>query len=346
MTLLSKIRACETRAGKYQSGKANWWSDELFNLSASRRLFRFGFAASYLCLVTACTHAHKPAPVVDINSSSANYAISSKQANSHKPIETNTASLKGHYSNKALPKNNLYKVKAGDTLFSIAWEHGLNHQEIIRINQLKNNNIFVGQKLRLTEEFNGPVFEASSLIAALNRDVLKKPVSLTHYKPDSLQASSQKSSTSSKAGVSQVAALEKPRVSSKPKRNNSSSSKTINWIWPTDGKVINNFSASKHKGLAIAVKKGQPVRASAPGKVVYKGHGLRGYGNLIIIKHNNNYLSAYAHNDKIYVNENEYVKAGQKVADAGSSGSQSDKLYFEIRYKSKPVDPLNYLPKQ
>jgi len=119
------------------------------------------------------------------------------------------------------------------------------------------------------------------------------------------------------------------------------------WIWPVNGKVIKHFSkkANKNKGLDIVAKKGTAVRATAQGKVVYSGSGLRGYGQLVIIKHNDSFLSAYAHNDKIHVAENEFVKAGQRIADLGSSDSNIDKLHFEIRYKGKPVDPLNYLPK-
>jgi lipoprotein NlpD len=118
------------------------------------------------------------------------------------------------------------------------------------------------------------------------------------------------------------------------------------WIWPVQGTVINKFESKGigNRGLDIAGRRGEPVRAAASGRVVYSGEGLRGYGRLIIIKHNDDFLSAYAHNDKIFVKENELVKAGQKIASMGSSGAERTKLHFEIRLRGKPVDPLNYLP--
>lgn len=117
----------------------------------------------------------------------------------------------------------------------------------------------------------------------------------------------------------------------------------IEWIWPTKGKVLEGFSEGT-KGIDISGTSGQPVNASAAGKVVYSGGGLRGYGKLIIIKHNNTYLSAYAHNDKLLVKEGQTVSKGQKIAEMGSSDSSLVKLHFEIRKNGKPVDPLKYLP--
>lgn len=120
------------------------------------------------------------------------------------------------------------------------------------------------------------------------------------------------------------------------------------WRWPTDGKIIDNFSAAEggNKGIDIAGSRGQPVVATASGRVVYAGNALRGYGNLIIIKHNDDYLSAYAHNDSMLVREQQEVKAGQKIATMGSTGTSSVRLHFEIRYKGKSVNPLRYLPQR
>ncbi|WP_420021771.1 peptidoglycan DD-metalloendopeptidase family protein [Candidatus Blochmanniella pennsylvanica] len=118
-----------------------------------------------------------------------------------------------------------------------------------------------------------------------------------------------------------------------------------NWYWPTNGIIINTFSDSErgNKGIDISGALGQPILATANGKVVYIGNTLKGYGNLIIIKHDNNYLSAYAHNDMILVNEQQTVKMGDKIATMGNSGTNEVKLHFEIRYKGKSVDPLFYL---
>ncbi len=122
--------------------------------------------------------------------------------------------------------------------------------------------------------------------------------------------------------------------------------KVSKWLWPTKGRVIKNFSAGEqgNKGIDIAGQRGQPIVSTAAGTVVYSGNALRGYGNLIIVKHNDNYLSAYAHNDKLLVSEGQSVTSGQKIATMGSSGSKSVKLHFEIRYQGKSVNPKRYLP--
>lgn len=117
------------------------------------------------------------------------------------------------------------------------------------------------------------------------------------------------------------------------------------WIWPSSGKVIRGFS-KQNKGLDIQGNRGDPVYAAAEGEVVYSGTGLRGYGQLVIIKHNPEYVSAYAHNSAVLVDEGEHIKQGQKIAEIGDSGTDSVKLYFELRYKGKPVDPIKYLPKR
>lgn len=121
----------------------------------------------------------------------------------------------------------------------------------------------------------------------------------------------------------------------------------LNWLWPTQGDLLERFSANgPNKGIDIAGKKGQPIIAAETGQVVYQGSGLRGYGQLIIIKHNADFLSAYAHCDKIYVKEGNVIKRGQKIADMGSSGTDRAMLHFEVRYRGAPVDPLAYLPRK
>jgi len=120
----------------------------------------------------------------------------------------------------------------------------------------------------------------------------------------------------------------------------------MSWSWPTKGPVIESFSLSGriNKGIDLAGKNGEPVFAAADGKVVYSGTGLVGYGNLIIIKHNETYLSAYAHNSRLLLKEGDKAKAGQKIAEIGSTGANRDKLHFEIRRDGKPVNPMKYLP--
>ena len=122
----------------------------------------------------------------------------------------------------------------------------------------------------------------------------------------------------------------------------------VAWQWPTSGNIIQGFSSTDggNKGIDISGSRGQAVKAAAAGRIVYAGNALRGYGNLIIIKHNDDFLSAYAHNDKILVADQQEVKAGQDIAKMGSSGTNTVKLHFEIRYKGKSVDPVRYLPKR
>ncbi|RMD69280.1 MAG: LysM peptidoglycan-binding domain-containing protein [Gammaproteobacteria bacterium] len=139
----------------------------------------------------------------------------------------------------------------------------------------------------------------------------------------------------------------KTRKAPPPPPRKAVAKKGIPWTWPAFGRVISTFSPRdpNRKGIDIAGRKGQLVYAAAPGKVVYSGSGLVGYGKLIIIKHNENYLSAYAHNERLLVKEGDQVRAGQPIAVMGKTGTDRVKLHFEIRYRGKPVDPLKFLPK-
>jgi lipoprotein NlpD len=121
----------------------------------------------------------------------------------------------------------------------------------------------------------------------------------------------------------------------------------LSWMWPAQGELLERFTANgPNKGIDIAGKTGQPILAAEAGQVVYQGSGLRGYGQLIIIKHDDDFLSAYAHCDKIYVREGNVIKRGQKIADMGSTGTDRARLHFEVRYRGAPVDPLDYLPRK
>ena len=135
-----------------------------------------------------------------------------------------------------------------------------------------------------------------------------------------------------------------PRPDAKPAGSDDGGDR-IDWLWPATGKLVTGFSDSANlKGIDIAGKAGQPVVASAAGKVVYAGSGLRGYGKLVIVKHSDTFLSAYAHNSEILVKEGQQVTRGQKIAEMGNSDSDQVKLHFEIRRQGKPVDPLKFLP--
>lgn len=286
------------------------------------------FISIAIAVVSACSHSTR-APVYDVSS--------------HTRYDKSSKSL-------SIPKAGHYVVKPGDTLFSIAWMYSLDVQQLAKINRLKNNLIYPGQKLTLKYPSSKTYFDPKSLKLALNREVLKRPVNLKTYPKVRAQRSSQITQRVKKSKVGKVA-KSKSRAPAKKaiaKSHSFKESKKLNWIWPANGKLLRRFSdkSNASRGVDIAGVRGQPVRATAPGQVVYEGNGLRGYGNLVIIKHNNNYLSAYAHNEKVHVSENEVVKAGQRIADIGSSGANREQLHFEIRYKGKPVDPLNYLPEK
>ena len=145
-----------------------------------------------------------------------------------------------------------------------------------------------------------------------------------------------------------VTTVKKPTPSVKNKTPNGFPSKVQKWVWPAQGRLVETFSKAEsgNKGIDIAGARGSNVVAAADGKVVYSGNALRGYGNLVIIKHTDTFLSAYAYNDTIVVKEREWVSAGQTIAKMGSSGTNSVKLHFEVRYRGKSLDPMKYLPKQ
>ena len=200
-----------------------------------------------------------------------------------------------------------HTVKKGETLYSIAWQYGYDVRVVAGWNHIKAPyTIYPKQKLRL---------KPTTTTAAIRKT--KPPAS-------------------------------KPAKKANNPRAGSKNTKKISWQWPTKGKIIGKYSArdSGKKGLDIAGKKGQRVYAAAGGEVVYSGNGLRGYGKLVIVKHNDTYFSAYAHNHRLFVQEGKKVTKGQHIADMGSSGTQRVMLHFEVRRNGKPVDPLRYLPRR
>ena len=208
-----------------------------------------------------------------------------------------------------------YTVKKSDTLYSIAWRYGLDYKQLARWNRIDvSSPIHPGQRLSLV-----------------------KPRATT-------VASGSKSSSQSSAPVKSKSTSSKS-VTSKASVGQSGASNPSKWIWPTKGKPLNTFMASRldRRGIDIAGKLGQSVRAVADGRVVYSGNGLVGYGNLIIIKHSDTFLSAYAYCQERLVQEGAAVKAGKVVAKMGRRDNVA-KLHFEIRRNGKPVDPMKYLP--
>jgi len=240
-----------------------------------------------------------------------------------------------------------YTVQKGDTLYSIAFNHGLDYHEIADLNGIHNPDMIkVGQEIRLfpdnavTAIKPGP--ETKPVVMEASIKSLPKAAKLP-YSEQAVAELEKMQEAPHKPEPVAVARME-PKPDSAAKSAGEDEEDILEWGMPATGKVIGEFSESANKGINIAGKLGQAVVASAAGKVVYSGSGLRGYGKLVIIKHNKTYLSAYAHNDQILVKEGQSVAKGQKIAEMGNTDADQVKLHFEIRKFGKPVDPGKYLP--
>lgn len=220
-----------------------------------------------------------------------------------------------------------YRVQKGDTLYSIAFRYGLDYRQVARWNGISSRDyIYPGQRLRLT-----PSSQRSSSGSA-----------------SSSSSSGSGAKTTASSG-SKSPAASKPQPTSKPKPAPApASTGPVRWQWPHPGRILSGFGGGQpaNKGIDIIGKQGDAVKAAAAGVVVYSGNGLLGYGNMVILNHDNQYLSAYAHNSRIFVREGDKVKAGEKIAEIGSTGAARTMLHFEIRRDGNPVNPMRYLPKR
>ncbi|MBV1788832.1 peptidoglycan DD-metalloendopeptidase family protein [Marinobacterium sp. D7] len=217
------------------------------------------------------------------------------------------------------PAPSRYTVRQGDTLYSIAWRYGLDFRELASINGIDSRYIiYPGQKLRLKG----------------GRSSIGDPSGTKTASQTQISSSNQQKRSSQAAPVERA--------------TSGASIGPVDWQWPSKGALIGRFSSgnSPNKGIDLAGRIGDPVYAAASGKVVYAGSGLLGYGNLVIVNHNRQYLSAYAHNSRILVKESDSVKKGDKIAELGNTGTSRPMLHFEIRRDGKPVDPLKYLPEK
>jgi len=243
----------------------------------------------------------------------------------------------------------VYVVQKGDTLYSIAFNHGLDYRELAELNGIQDPGMIqIGQQIRLFR--SAAIRTAAPVESKPIEPAVKEQPRLAKY------AYSEKAA----AQIEKVQEQARPEVAPKPEAkpkpetkpeakpesgDEDSADEALEWSMPASGKLLAEFSeAANRKGIDIAGKLGQPITASAPGKVVYSGSGLRGYGKLVIIKHNKTYLSAYAHNDQVLVKEGQTVTRGQKIAEMGNTDADQVKLHFEVRRFGKPVDPAKYLP--
>lgn len=248
-----------------------------------------------------------------------------------------TADAKPMLNAEHAGKPGYYTVKPGDTLIRIGLENGQNWRDVARWNGIENPNLIeVGQVLRVV----APSVDPNAVAA--------RGVTPTKVEPRPLDAKPPAAAASATAGASAPAASAAASAPAAPVAAPAASAKDpdddLGWLWPASGPVASGFEEGRSKGVAITGKAGDPVLAAADGRVVYAGSGLRGYGNLVIVKHNNTYLTAYAHNQTLLVKEDQVVRRGQRIAEMGSSDSDRVQLHFEIRKQGKPVDPQRLLP--
>ena len=276
----------------------------------------------------------------------------SQGAPSSRASSSGAKSVKPEYGPK-LSVGEPYTVERGDTLYAIAFRLGIDFRQLAARNGIKSPyTISVGQVLETAK----PVVVASGQSRARggasaqansgNQSSKSKPKSKSLSSKGNAPKAVSKTASAASPKTKSVA-----KTTSKPQKKSASKSVEPNrpvsrWRWPSRGKVIRTFAANVHKGIDIAGERGDPVTSAAAGKVVYAGAGVTGYGSLIIVKHNDTYLSAYGHNERLLVSEGSVVNAGQQIATMGSSGTNSVKLHFELRRQGKPVDPLTLLPKR
>jgi lipoprotein NlpD len=303
-------------------------------------------------LVTACASPQNRAPIEDrrpsVKGSSA--TAGSEAAREAQPAASAVPEV--------APKPGFYVVKPGDTLVRIGLDTGQNWKDVVRWNGLENPNLIeVGQVLRVYPPGSDPPIAGARPVVTAKTETKALE---TRSAPSNAAASGAPSTSSANASPASAAAAASPAAPPATGPSNATAAVSggsapapvpapqgddaINWGWPAAGPVTTSFDENKSKGLAIAGKAGDAVLAAADGRVVYAGSGLRGYGNLVIVKHNATFLTAYAHNQILLVKEDQAVRRGQRIAEMGSTDADRVQLHFEIRRQGKPVDPAKLLP--
>ncbi len=288
-------------------------------------------AASVLIILAGCASSTRRAPVEDQGRPAGG---SSASASASAPKVLPGAENAG--------KPGYYTVKPGDTLIRIALESGQNWRDIATWNSLENPDLIeVGQVVRVAPPASEPV-----------TGVVVKPLGAPRVEPRPTAAApagsrapaTTRPTTPASGGAAASAGAAPVPAPAIPPATEAREGEEPNWGWPASGPVLANFEEGRNKGLTIGGKAGDPVVAAADGRVVYAGSGLRGYGNLVIVKHSADFLTAYAHNQALLVKEDQAVKRGQKIAEMGSTDAERVQLHFEIRKKGKPLDPARQLP--
>ncbi|MEN9395677.1 MAG: hypothetical protein RLZ81_207 [Pseudomonadota bacterium] len=259
-------------------------------------------------------------------------------------VDPATGAVKPAVVSENAGKPGYYTVRPGDTLIRIGLDSGQNWRDIARWNGMENpNQLEVGQVLRIVPPVAATAVVAPAATAA--RPVPSSPVASVVVTPVPEPAGSKAAPVApapaaSAAGAAPATTAATPAAAPVA----AGGEDDLGWIWPANGAVLAGFDEQKNKGVDISGAAGDAVVAAADGRVVYAGAGLRGYGNLIILKHNNTYLTAYAHNQTLLAKEDQTVRKGQKIAEMGNSDADRVKLHFEVRRQGKPVDPVKYLP--
>jgi len=291
--------------------------------------------AMILILLAGCrASGNRRAPIEDRNNAARQAQVSDK-----KPFQRQQDS-----------DTRFHVVQKGDTLYSIAFDNGLDYREVAEQNNIEDpSSIQIGQQIKLQPSqdlvVERPQVDSKPLPANPAALIVRKDQPKVAKLPYSAQAVARIEKMQQNPAAQPVLATVVSAPVAKPVQDvYTGNDEGLEWGMPTKGKVIGEFSESANrKGVDIAGTKGQPVLASAAGKVVYSGSGLRGYGKLVIIKHNKTFLSAYAHNEQILVKEGQSVTRGQKIAEMGNTDADQVKLHFEIRKFGKPVDPAKFL---
>jgi lipoprotein NlpD len=319
------------------------------------------FSAAVLAIIAGCASQRHTAPVEERRATAppatASAASAAASASSGMPPggvpAVDLAKTPPGVENAGKP--GYYTVKPGDTMIRIGLETGQNWRDIQRWNNLDNPNVIeVGQVLRVAPPGVDPSAVTAKGVATskvegrpLDSKLPSAPASAASAPPAAASVAAAAAATSVAAAATPPAVVPAVPATSPPSPNAPrDGDEEIAWAWPATGPIVATFDEARYKGLAISGKLGDPVLAAADGRVVYAGSGLRGYGNLVIVKHNNTYLTAYAHNQTLLVKEDQPVRRGQKIAEMGSSDTDRVQLHFEIRRQGKPIDPTRLLPQR
>jgi lipoprotein NlpD len=273
-------------------------------------------ALAVVAVVMSGCASQRPAPVVDRSGATA-------AARPSPPVESPAVPLVRE------ARDGVYSVQRGDTLYSIALAFGVNVRDLARWNGLPDSSVLgVGQQIRVIPPAESTVATVTPVTPAGSTEVRPLPA------PGGMAAPAPAPAPLPPVAVPGAA----------PETAPAADSSAIPWQWPTQGKVIDGFDAPRNKGIDIDGNEGAAVHAAADGEVVHVGSALRGYGNLVIIRHQGEFVTAYGHNRKILVQQGQQVKRGQQIAELGRTDADRPKLHFEIRHQGKPLDPVKYLP--